>query len=211
MTIFQTLPFTCVAGTEGYADDAEWLIPRYESVNFLEKYRAVAHLIPESPSRILDVGAGTGVDAEWLAQNGHQVVAVEPVAAFREAGSKLHSSCKIEWVDDSLPKLSKVAFREELFDVVLVSAVWNHLASVEREQAMPILAALLAPGRQLILSIRHGPSPSNRRMFDVSVDDTVRLAAAHRLKLVLNAHIASTQLLNRQAGVTWSWLAFESG
>ena len=209
MKKFQTISFTQVAGTEGYADDAEWLIPRYESVNSLEKYRAVAHLFPESPSLILDVGAGTGVDAEWLAQKGHQVVAVEPVAAFREAGIKLHSSSKIEWLDDSLPKLSKVAFREAVFDVVLVSAVWNHLASAEREQAMSILAALLAPGRQLILSIRHGPSPSNRRMFDVSVDDTVRLAAAHRLKLVFKAHIASTQLLNKQAGVTWSWLVFD--
>jgi 2-polyprenyl-3-methyl-5-hydroxy-6-metoxy-1,4-benzoquinol methylase len=210
MTKTQAKPIAKVAGTEGYTDDAGWLIPRYESVDFLEKYRAVVHLFPKGPGLILDVGAGTGVDAGWLAQKGHHIVAVEPVAAFREVGGKLHPSHRIEWLDDSLPTLSKVVSQEKLFDVVLLSAVWNHLSSGEREQAMPNLAALVAPGRLLILSIRHGPSPANRRMFNVSVDETIRLAFTHRLKLVANAQTASTQLLNRQAGVTWSWLAFES-
>lgn len=83
------------SGTEGDAEDAEWLIPRYESVDFFEKYRAVIHLFPEEPSSILDVGAGTGADAAWLAQKAHRVVAVEPVAAFREAGLELHPSPRI--------------------------------------------------------------------------------------------------------------------
>ena len=210
MTKLQTYAPAGIPGTEGYEDDAEWLIPRYESVISLEKYRAVLHLFPEAPSLILDVGAGTGVDAGWLVQKGHQIVAVEPVAAFREAGGKLHPSPKIEWVDESLPKLSKVVSRKTRFDLVLVSAVWNHLDSAEREQAMSSLASLVAASRPLILSIRHGPSPGNRRMFDVSVDETIRLAATHRLRVVVNAQAASTQLLNRQAGVTWSWLAFKS-
>src|SRR5205085_8273140 len=77
-----------VLGTQGYAEDAEWLIPRYESVNPSEKYQVVAHLFPKFPSFFLDVGAGTGVDAAWLAQEGHQVLAVEPVTAFREAGMR---------------------------------------------------------------------------------------------------------------------------
>lgn len=197
-----------VAGTEGYADDAEWLIPRYESVDFLEKYRAVAHLFPEVPSMTLDVGAGTGADAGWLAQKGHQVVAVEPVAAFREAGRRLHPSSTIEWLDDSLPKLPKVLAPKTGFDLVLVSAVWNHLAPAEREQAMSRFASVVAAGRHLILSIRYGRSPANRRVFDVSVDETIQLAATYHFRAVVNVQMASVQLLNRQAGVTWSWLAF---
>lgn len=197
-----------VAGTEGYAENAEWLIPRYESVDFLEKYRAVAHVLPKEPSVILDVGAGTGADAGWFSQKGHQVLAVEPVAAFRAAGRRLHPSPAIEWVDDCLPKLLKVLPPKKGFDLVLVSAVWNHLAPAEREQAMSRLAALVAAGRQLILSIRYGPCPANRRVFDVSVDETIRLAAKHHFKAVVNVQTASVQMLNRQAGVTWSWLAF---
>ena len=197
-----------VAGTEGYAGDAEWLIPRYESVDFLEKYRAVAHLFPQKPARILDVGAGTGADAGWLAKKGHQVMAVEPVAAFREAGRRLHPSPMIEWVDDSLPALSAIPPSQESFDLVLVSAVWHHLSVAEREQAMSRFAALVGVGRPLIFSIKNGPHPANRRVFDVSVEETILLAAAHHFKSVVNLRAASVQILNRQAGVTWSWLAF---
>jgi len=198
-----------VSGTEGYSGDAEWLIPRYESVSFADKYRAVSHLLPTAPSTALDIGAGTGVDSAWLAKHGHDVVAVEPVAAFREAGIKLHSSPKIEWLDDSLPQLVEIASRKEAFDVVLVSAVWNHLAPQERARAMSNIVALLKFGATLVMSIRHGPFPTNRRMFEVSADETIDLAMSCGLSMILNARTASAQLLNRQAGVTWSWLVFE--
>jgi ubiquinone/menaquinone biosynthesis C-methylase UbiE len=39
----------------------------------IEKY------IPSQPSKIIDVGGGTGKYSEWLAQNGHQVHLIEPV------------------------------------------------------------------------------------------------------------------------------------
>lgn len=196
-----------VPGTKGYSDDAEWLIPRYDSVPFLEKYRALLHLFPEAPSRILDVGAGTGVDARWFATRGHSVLAVEPVTAFRRAGIDRRPVSGVDWIDDSLPALSQVASRES-FDVVLLSAVWNHLAPSERAEAMPRLAALLATGGLLVISVRHGPHPPNRHMFEVPVDETVASASAQGLAPVARAETPSTQALNRQAGVTWSWLAF---
>lgn len=199
-----------VPGTEGYVDDAELLIPRYEGVNPSEKYQAVAHLFPIRPSLILDVGAGTGVDAAWLAQAGHHVLAVEPVTAFREAGIRLHPRPEIEWLEDSLPRLSSVVHRKRFFDVVLVSSVWNHLAPDERGVAIDTLGTLLAPGGVLIISLRHGPSPSNRRVFEVSIAETVSLASTHQLTLIASSKTASVQLLNKQAGVTWSWLAFKN-
>ncbi len=198
-----------VPGTEGYSEDAEWLVPRYESVSFIDKYRAVSHLLPEKASMILDIGAGTGADAAWLATNGHSVVAVEPVAAFRGAGIKLHASAEIEWLDDSLPALSKTMSRKGAFDVVLVTAVWVHLAPPERAQAMSNITALLKSGAILIISIRHGPAPANRRVFEVSAEETIELAKWNGLREILSARTHSAQLINRRAGVTWSWLAFE--
>jgi protein-L-isoaspartate O-methyltransferase len=73
-----------VPGTEGYSEDAEWLIPRYESISFVDKYRDVLEFLPTNTSTILDIGAGTGIDSAWLAANGHDVIAVEPTAAFRK-------------------------------------------------------------------------------------------------------------------------------
>ena len=70
-----------VSGTEGYADEAEELFKRYESIPPADAHRAVLHLIPGVPSRILDIGSGTGRDAAWFAAQGHRVLAVEPTDA----------------------------------------------------------------------------------------------------------------------------------
>lgn len=198
-----------VPGTEGYSEYAEWLIPQYESVPFVEKYKAVLHLLPTKASEILDIGAGTGADAAWLATKGHYVLAVEPTGLLREAGEKLHPSNQIEWLEDSLPMLSKTMGREKAFDLVLVIAVWAHLAETERQQAMFNIAALLRPDALLIMSIRHGPAPTSRRIFEVSAEETIELAQRHSLKVTLHLLTASVQPINRQAGVTWSWLVFQ--
>jgi 2-polyprenyl-3-methyl-5-hydroxy-6-metoxy-1,4-benzoquinol methylase len=198
-----------VPGTEGYEEDAESLILRYENVPFTEKYKAVLHLLPLKPSKILDIGAGTGVDAAWLATKGHNILAVEPTGSLREAGTRLHSSSHIEWLDDSLPMLFKTTARNETFDVVLVTAVWAHLAEMERTQAISNIAALLKSGALLIMSLRHGPAPVNRRIFEVTAIETINLAQQNGLESVLSVQAESVQSINRQAGVVWSWLAFQ--
>ena len=62
-----------VRGTQGYAENAAELIERYESIAFPEKHHAVLSLIPQAPCSVLEIGAGTGADAHWLACRGHRV------------------------------------------------------------------------------------------------------------------------------------------
>src|SRR6202035_2712751 len=71
-----------VRGTEGNAAEAEELSRCYESIPFADAHRAVLHLMPTAPSRVLDIGSGTGRDAAWFAAQGHRVVAVEPTGAM---------------------------------------------------------------------------------------------------------------------------------
>jgi len=190
----------------GYADAAAELIPRYEAVSSADLYAAVAHLMPAPGARVLDVGAGTGRDAAWLAARGCRVLAVEPVAAFRRAGAARHASPRIEWLDDSLPALADVRRRGQAFDFVLVSAVWQHLDDARRADAMATLNTLTAPGGRLLLSVRHGPGAPTRPCFPASPEEAVALARAHGLRLVLRRATASKQVANRRAGVTWTWL-----
>jgi len=197
-------PEATVPGTEGYLEDAKWLILRYEGVPVVHKYQAVLHLLPTAQCAVLDIGAGTGVDSAWFARQGHNVTAIEPVAAFRDASIRLHSPLQIEWIDDSLPGLVRLASRKEAFDLVLVSAVWHHLAPEERKAAMSRIATLMKTGATLVMSIRHGPSPSNRRVFEVSPDETIGLAQSHSLRLTGKAQTRSQQIINRQSGVTWT-------
>src|ERR1700692_3272765 len=81
-----------VSGTEGYAEEVEALVQQYESLSFSDNHKAILHLIPSEPCRVLDVGAGTGRDAAGFAALGHHVVAVEPTTELRTRAMALHPS-----------------------------------------------------------------------------------------------------------------------
>jgi SAM-dependent methyltransferase len=197
-----------ISGTEGYADEAEELFKCYESFSAAEAHRTVLHLIPVAPSRILDIGSGTGRDAAWFAAMGHRVVAVEPTDAMRVPAMALHRSPRIEWLNDSLPDLAGLLARGEKFDVVMLTAVWMHLDAQQRRSAMPNVAALVRAGGAVIMTLRHGPIPPGRRMFEVSPEETIDLAEMEGLQPVLNLRAESSQEANRLAGITWTSLAF---
>jgi SAM-dependent methyltransferase len=197
-----------VSGTQGYAEEAEELFKRYESIPAADAHRTALHLIPTAPSRVLDIGSGTGRDAAWFAALGHRVVAVEPTDQMRLPAMTLHPSPRIEWLNDSLPDLALVRARGESFDLVMLTAVWMHLDEAQRQRAMPNLASLLGEGGVMIMMVRHGPVPPGRRMFEIPAEETIALARMHGLHPVLNARVESRQEANRIAGVDWTSLAF---
>lgn len=192
--------------TAGYASEAPDLLKTYEKIPAEEVHRKVLHLIPKPPARLLDIGAGTGRDAAYFASLGHRVVAVEPVDEMREGGKRLHPSPAIEWLADRLPDLAELRARHKSFDVVLMTAVWMHLDAAERVRAMKVVAPLVAPGGVLVLSLRHGPVPPGRRMFDVPAEETIAQAAREGLQCVVNSLAPSVQA--DKPDVSWTRLAF---
>ena len=116
----------------GYAENADALAAQYETITFAETHRQTLHLLPDRPSRILDIGAGSGRDAAALAALGHAVVAVEPTVELRRHGERLHAGAKIEWLDDELPGLDRVIGRGETYDRIYLTAVWMHLDAAEQ-------------------------------------------------------------------------------
>ncbi|MGW0854050.1 class I SAM-dependent methyltransferase [Streptomyces sp. NPDC002690] len=190
--------------TAGYAEAAEALVEQYESTTFAEVHREVVELYPERPSTVLDVGAGSGRDAAALSALGHTVVAVEPIAGLRERGRVIHAARPIEWLDDELPELRAVRALGRRFDLVLLTAVWMHLDAGERAAGMEALGRVTAPGGLVVLTLRYGPVPAGRRMFDVSVEETVELARGQGLSAV---HRSGRADLHGRSGVRWSTVA----
>jgi 2-polyprenyl-3-methyl-5-hydroxy-6-metoxy-1,4-benzoquinol methylase len=195
-----------ISGTENYADEAPELLKRYESIAFADAHAPVPQLIPPTPSRVLDIGAGIGRDAAGLAALGHSVVFVEPTEELRRGAMLLHPSPRIEWLDDSLPDLAAVRARKEEFDLVMLTAVWMHLDEAQRELATPNVSVLVRNGGIVIMSLRHGPIPPGRRMFEVSAGETIALAQRSGLSCTLNRAAESSL---RQPGVSWTRLAFQ--
>ncbi|HJQ60389.1 MAG TPA: class I SAM-dependent methyltransferase [Vineibacter sp.] len=200
------MPTSSASGTQGYGDDAATLAARYDSVAFADVHRPVLHLIPATTCSVLDIGAGSGRDAAALAAMGHRVLAVEPTPPLRRLARDAHRSPGIEWLDDSLPDLAVVRARCDTFDLILLSAVWMHLDASQRQAAMPGIATLLRPGGVVVISLRHGPLPPGRRMFDVTAEETIRLAEEVALRLLLRDHGPS--VLPGKPDVCWTHLAF---
>ena len=194
-----------VNGTEGYAEAAPLLLRR--PLSFADVHKPVLQLLPTASCRVLEIGSGPGRNAAQLAAMGHEVVAIEPTDELRMAAMAMYPSPSIEWVDDALPDLTSLP-QAYAFDLVMATAVWMHLDLSERRRAMPRLAASTKRRGRLIMSLRHGPVPAGRRMFEVSAGETISLASAQGMSPILNLVTASVQEGNRRAGVTWTWLAF---
>lgn len=184
-----------------YARAADTLAERYESVTFEAVHEGILDLLPEPPVRAADIGAGTGRDAAALAARGYDVVAVEPVRELRRTARRLHPEAPITWLADSLPQLALLTGR---FGLILLSAVWMHLDGRQRTEAMRRLTGLLAPGGLLVITLRHGPPPSDRRMFDVPAEETAALARECGLRVIRSG--GGPDQLGRDA-VRWSLLA----
>jgi 2-polyprenyl-3-methyl-5-hydroxy-6-metoxy-1,4-benzoquinol methylase len=195
--------------TSGYASEVDALFERYESRDAAAVHAPWYDFFPKPPARILDIGAGTGRDAGWLASLGHDVLAVEPVDELRTRAAKLHPEPEITWLADILPALVNTRARGETFDMVLMHAVWMHLTEAERIEGMANVASLMHPGARLLMSQRHGPVPAGRRMFDVSGEETIVLAAEHSLINLFHERAESIQAENRAQKIEWTKLVFE--
>jgi len=192
-----------------YDAKAVHLAKAWRTLDLLEVHAPVLHLMPEKPSRILDIGAGAGGDAGWYASLGHSVLAVEPADGLRLAGMADHSGPGVEWLDDSLPDLARVMARDETFDLVTLTAVWAHLTHEQRAVAIPNIAALMRRGGRLIMSVRNGWTLPERPTWEARPEETTRFAEAEGLESVFQTTTESIQAINKSSGVTWTWLVFD--
>ena len=149
----------------------------------------------------LRVAAGERLSVSETQARGH-AVEVRCTEAQR-----LHTRWPITWIDDSLPDLDRVHERGERYDVVMLTAVWMHLDAGQRERAMARVAPLVRPRGLMALSLRHGPVPTGRRMFEVSAQETCELARRHGLATI---HESKGAALLGGPAVWWDRLAFRA-
>ncbi|MBF0326653.1 MAG: class I SAM-dependent methyltransferase [Alphaproteobacteria bacterium] len=86
-------------GWRGYeGSQAAELAARYEALDPQAIHSGLIDLLPARPGTILDVGAGSGRDAAWLATLGHDVVAVEPSPDMLAEARRRHPDARVRWV-----------------------------------------------------------------------------------------------------------------
>ena len=123
---------------------------------------------------------------------------------MRSEGQRLHTNPRVRWIADQLPELSQLAPLGISFDVVMLTAVWQHVAPSERERAFRKLAALVKSGGLLALSLRSGPAPAGSGMHPVTLDEIERLARNHGFAVEKVHHAPDQQ---GRADITWTCVA----
>ncbi|NVK23853.1 MAG: methyltransferase domain-containing protein [Gammaproteobacteria bacterium] len=184
-----------------YSKNAESLSQQYNSVTFESVHRDWLEEIP-SEGFVLDVGAGSGRDARYLADRGLSVVAVEPSPGIRDIARQYQIKNKIHWLSDSLPELTDVFSLQTKFDLILLSAVWMHIAPTNRERCIRKLSSLLKPNGKIIISLRHGECSDERVMHPVSADELAKFASQFGLSFKLLSTNQNEDELGR-AGIYW--------
>jgi SAM-dependent methyltransferase len=146
--------------------------PDHFAAEWDERYRARPHLFrqdpdetlvelvaPLRPGMALDLGAGEGRNALWLAGRTWQVVAVDAsaVALDRLAASATEEGLSVETVcDDALRFLSEAADRRDSFDLVVVA--YLHPPSGDRAHLLRAAAGRVAAGGHLFVVAHHRDS-----------------------------------------------------
>ncbi|MFC5387050.1 class I SAM-dependent methyltransferase [Aquamicrobium segne] len=188
-------------GIAFYEQHAAALADSYEAVSFADAYPFLVPVFSGNHLQVLDIGAGTGRDAAWIAERGHRVYAVEPSAAMRTVARSLHPDRRITWIDARLPSLEAPPIQPEAFEIVLANAVWMHIAPEDRGRSLARMYEVTAPGGSVYVSLRIGPQDARRGMFEVSADSFVALAQAAGYDTI--HHGEFPDLLGRPS-VSWS-------
>ncbi|NRB39195.1 MAG: class I SAM-dependent methyltransferase [Pseudomonadales bacterium] len=175
-----------------YTRNAQALITQYQSLNPEQVHSTWLKHLPKTPSLALDIGAGSGRDALWLAEKGWLVTAIEPNKALRQ--SIPQHPC-IQTLNDHLPFLPDAPRQQ--YQLILVSAVWMHLTQPQQQQALIRLQKLLSPKGMIIITWRNQADEQDRQ-FEL-VDESL----FQDLQPALNAEIIETEDQGGREGVKW--------
>jgi len=188
-----------------YSANAGRFYKKYKQLHFEKINSLWIQLIPSGKLRVLDVGSGSGRDAAWFAQKGHEVVAVEPADGLRELAEKKHSNYSIRWMKDGLPRLQKIKRLRLKFELILLNAVWMHIAPKHKEESFNNLINMLSEGGKLIITLRHGASPDKRIMHPICKKELIHFSKTKKIKLLLD--IKSDDSFGR-TDVSWETIVF---
>lgn len=123
------------------------------------------------PGRALDLGAGEGGDAAWLAQQGWEVVALDASQVALDRAAELVASDRVTWRQADLRTWTPEA---DLGVFDLVTSCYLHLPLAHHAHLVAQLAAVVRPGGRLLLVSHH---PDDIAIGRWDVDGIMRPAA----------------------------------
>ncbi|WP_041277937.1 class I SAM-dependent methyltransferase [Desulfotalea psychrophila] len=182
-----------------YNDNAPKQAEIYQKISAQQANRAWQKYWPSRGERVLDVGAGCGRDARWYALGGCPVVAVEPAKKLLAIGSLYTKGLEVDWLEDSLPGLSRLDSRLH-FDLIVLGAVWMHIPPQDRAKTYHRLTSLLTCTGRIVITLRHGPFNDQRTSHGVCASELIQLGQGKGMTCL---HKTETSDLLGRGEVKW--------
>lgn len=105
--------------------------------------------------RILEVGCGTGVDADYLAKGGYTVIATDISSSMIDEARRAHSHPNISFQTADLTALD---FSDSEFDGLFAESCILHIPKLKVPSVFKGFHRVLAPGGILALGLQEGES-----------------------------------------------------
>jgi len=112
-----------------------------DRLEFWRTQDVLRRLLPTAPARVLDVGGGSGIHAEWLARDGYEVRLVDPVPLHVEQAGRLPG------VDARTGDARALPAEDASYDAVLLLGPLYHLPErADRVRALTEACRVVRPG-----------------------------------------------------------------
>lgn len=133
-------------GKEYYTEIADNYIDTAGADYHTHRFRTFNSLIPDTPSRILDFGCGSGENLKILSDLGHTVTGMDPVEGLIDQARKHAKDVRVGDAN------SLERFHDQSFDVVTALSVLSYLNMEESITFYREAKRLLKPGGCLVAS-----------------------------------------------------------
>lgn len=120
-----------------------------------EEWQAIRPLLPSTPGRALDVGAGRGIASYALAKEGFEVTALEPDGSALVGADAIRSLAAASGLSITVTQefSERLPFADAQFDVVFARAVLHHTHDLQA--ACREFLRVLKPGGRLVAVREH--------------------------------------------------------
>jgi 2-polyprenyl-3-methyl-5-hydroxy-6-metoxy-1,4-benzoquinol methylase len=188
-----------------YTTNAQRLSQQYDSLSPEQVHAAwLSHLPAVQPTsnKALDLGAGSGRDAAWLASMGWDVLAVEPSSGLRDIGRESTAQQSVSWLDDTLPQLADIqASYDTSFRLILASAMWMHLTPEEQVTACERLQQLAADDAVIVITWRNQANERERVFHTVDTEQFGKYFNSDSRKSTVTITVSVDE--GGRAGIVW--------
>jgi 2-polyprenyl-3-methyl-5-hydroxy-6-metoxy-1,4-benzoquinol methylase len=128
--------------------DSLWRSPLLVELTYGRLWQLVAEVLPTAPTRVLDVGSGTGVLSLELARLGHDVSAIDPDPAAIGVARRSAADCRPGRLSYAQADLDAWEPGQANFDVVVTTRVLHHVD--DPAVAVDRMRSWLRPGGRLV-------------------------------------------------------------